>query len=96
MQRERQKNKKEEEKKTNLNQICVSNMLINKPLQLGRESLAYHASIVETQHSHAATPFLFYKNTFYKNMQAEIPEKIRTLIRTCPASILGEKIFFHI
>ena len=24
------------------------------------------------------TPFFLYKNTFYKNIQAEIPEKIRT------------------
>ena len=24
------------------------------------------------------TPFFSYKNTFYKNIQAEIPEKIRT------------------
>ena len=40
------------------------------------------------------TPFFFYKNTFYKNIQAEIPEKIRTSIRTCPASILGEIFFF--
>ena len=42
------------------------------------------------------TPFLLYKNTFYKNIQAEIPENIRTSMRTCPASILGEKIFFFI
>jgi len=42
------------------------------------------------------TPILFYKNTFYKNIQAENPEKIRTSIRTCPASILDEKNFFFI
>ena len=42
------------------------------------------------------TPFSFYKNTFYKNIQAEISEKIRTLIKTCPASILGKRFFFCI
>ena len=40
------------------------------------------------------TPFFLYKNTFYKNIQAEIARKIRTFVRTCPASIWGEKIFF--
>ena len=39
------------------------------------------------------TPFLVYKNTFYKNIQAKTLEKIRTSIRTFPASILGETNF---
>ena len=26
----------------------------------------------------------FYKNIFYKNIQAEIEKKLRTLLRTCP------------
>ena len=43
-----------------------------------------------------STPFLFYKNTFYKNIQAEIPEKKRTSIRTYPALILDGKYFFSI
>ena len=47
-----------------------------------------------------ATPFLFYKNTLYKNIQAEIPEKISTSIfdKNMPASILGGKknFFFYL
>jgi len=42
------------------------------------------------------TPILFYKNTFYKNIQAEIPEKIRTLIRTCQPQFWAENYSFCI
>ena len=33
---------------------------------------------VATKTQNLSTPISFYKNTFYKNIQAEIPEKIRT------------------
>ena len=49
------------------------------------------SGILITQQS-STTPFFFNKKTVYKNIQAEIPEKIRT----CSASILGEKIYFFI
>ena len=32
--------------------------------------------------------------SFYKNIQAEIPEKVRTLIRTCQPQFWAEKNFF--
>ena len=38
--------------------------------------------------------FFFLKSTFRENIQAESPEKIRTSIRTCPASILGKNFLF--
>ena len=37
-------------------------------------------------------PF-FYKNLFYKNIKAEIADKIRTLLRTSPASNFWEKLY---
>ena len=43
--------------------------------------------------SHPDYTFFFYKNTFYKNIQAEISQKNKNIIRTSPASILGKKNF---
>ena len=42
------------------------------------------------------TPISFYKNTFYKNIQAEIPEKTRTSIRTYQPQFWAEKCFFFL
>ena len=39
------------------------------------------------------TPFLLYKNTFYKNIQAEILEKIGTSVRTCQPQFWVKKFF---
>ena len=38
-----------------------------------------------------ATPFFFYKKTVYKNIQAEIPEKIRTSVRTSQPQNMAKK-----
>ena len=35
--------------------------------------------------------FFFYKKTVYKNIQAEIPEKIRTSVRTSQPRIMARK-----
>ena len=52
----------------------------------------FNSSSVQRIYISCFTPFLFYKNTFYKNIQAEIPEKIRTLItaRETPEKHLGQ------
>ena len=41
-----------------------------------------------------STLFFFNQNLFYKNIKAEIAKKIRTLLRTFPASNFWEKLYF--